>query len=84
MKPVQIDLAECNEIIKAEGGLENLTVFGCYTFMKGSARPDGRIAVENDIYTEWGRSGDEEPLVAVHTQGDVTTYYKFESNGEVV
>lgn len=83
MKPVQIDLAECKEIIKAEGGLENLTTFGCYTYLKGDARADGRIANERDVYTEWGRRGDEEPLVAVHTQGEVTKYYRFESEDEV-
>jgi hypothetical protein len=75
---VQITLEECKRIIVTEGGLETMTVFGCYTYLKGDARADGRVANENDIYTEWGRRDDNNPLIAIHTQGDVTSYFKFE------
>lgn len=79
MIPVQIDLSEYREIIKAEGGSDNLTVFGCYTYMRGDVMASGRVTGVKNIYTEWGRRGDEEPLVAIHTIGDVTKCYKFEN-----
>ena len=78
MKQTEITEEECKRIIEVEGGLEALTVFGCYTYPEGSIKANGQIAKEKDIYTEWGRKGDDAPLITIHTQGDITKYYKFE------
>lgn len=77
MNQIEITEEECKQIVEIEGGFEVLTVFGCYTYPKGCVRADGRIAQEKDIYTEWGRKEDDTPLIAIHTQGDITKYYKF-------
>ena len=79
MKPVEITPAEFSRIIVAEGGLKALTIFGCYTYLKGDTRADGTVAKERDVYTEWGRRNDDNPIAVVHTQGDITKYYRFEN-----
>ena len=77
MVQIEITEEECKQIVEIEGGLEVLTVFSCYTYPKGCARADGRIAQEKEIYTEWGRKEDDTPLIAIHTQGNITKHYKF-------
>lgn len=78
----EIGEKEYLKIIKENGGIENLTVFGVYTELEGevSIKRD-RIMSENEIYTEWGKRTSENPLVASLETGTFAKpkwkFYKF-------
>ena len=55
---VEIDEREWSEIVEREGGVRALAVFSTLT------DPDGQFG-QPQIYTAWGRKGDEDPLVDI-------------------
>lgn len=66
----KITVEEYQEIIAENGGIYKLTVFGAYTELEGYVKINMTgIAREDDVYTEWGRRDDDEPLVSSRRQG---------------
>lgn len=64
---------EYQKIIEENGGIDNFVVFSCYTEIAGFPRIfRDSIAEEDDVYTEWGRPNDTEPLVASRRCGTLT------------
>ncbi len=55
----QIDRDTYWSLVRAEGGLDALTPFACAT------EPERRV------YTEWGRDGDETPLLSHERLGPI-------------
>ena len=77
----RIDADEFRTIIKSNGGLEHLRAFGVFSQKKGDAMMYGPTAQMDITYTEWGRAGDEAPLVAEEKKGDTWSYWKFIPTG---